>query len=81
MQTNYDTLKKKRKSRRFFTYVGVYFLLWLAFRSLIEIFRGGDISIASNLAQRQFFYQLESVSFYAAESMASVGQRCPVGNA
>lgn len=48
MKKNYEQLKKNRRIRRFLTYVVVYLSLWLAFRSLIEIFRGGDILSAFN---------------------------------
>lgn len=48
MQKNYEQLKQNRRLRRFVTYIAVYFLLWLAFRTLIEIFRGGNISTAFN---------------------------------
>jgi hypothetical protein len=44
MNTDYEKIKKNRKLRRFLTYVAVYCLLWLAFRTLIEVFRGGDVA-------------------------------------
>lgn len=43
MKANYEKIKKNRKLRRFLTYVAVYALLWLAFRTLITVFRGDDI--------------------------------------
>jgi|GEM_PF-1828924 hypothetical protein len=46
MSADYEKIKKDRRLRRFLTYVAVYGLLWLAFRTLIEVFRGGDITNA-----------------------------------
>ena len=44
MNVDYEKIKKNRKLRRFVTYVAVYCSLWLAFRTLIEVFRGGDVA-------------------------------------
>jgi hypothetical protein len=44
MNSNYEKIKKNRSLRRFVTYVVVYCSLWLAFRTLIEVFRGGDVA-------------------------------------
>ena len=59
MKKNYEQLKKNRRIRRFLTYVVVYLSLWLAFRSLIEIFRGGDI-----LSALMKYYSQVLVSVY-----------------
>jgi hypothetical protein len=44
MKKDYEKIKKNRNLRRFLTYVAVYCLLWLSFRTLIEVFRGGDVA-------------------------------------
>jgi hypothetical protein len=46
MKTNHEKFKKNRNLRRFSIYVVVYSSLWLAFRTLIEVFRGGDVANA-----------------------------------
>jgi hypothetical protein len=44
MKKNYEKIKKNRKLRRFLIYVVTYCLFWLVFRTLIEVFREGDVA-------------------------------------